>query len=115
MEKKKRIKVILLVLAVGAVFVGAIIFAVTWNHASESSSNPVTPTEKIETSTEVGDFEEPIVPPIVPNDANQKPSENSPDVEVDVEDYRPNLGPEVMDVEITYDTKEDTKNEEKNN
>ena len=115
MEKKKRKKVILIALIAMVLLIVAIIVAVICNHDLERNHENVTPPDSIETSTDVKDSEVLIVPPIIPNDPQQNPTHDSPDVEVDVDHYRPSLSPEVKDVEITYDTKEEVKNEEKNN
>ena len=115
MEKKKRKKAVLIALIAVVILVVAIIVAVVCNHDSERILENVTPPDSIENSTGVKDSESLIVPPIIPNDPQQNPKHDSPDVEVDVDHYRPSLSPEVKDVEITYDTKEEVKNEEKNN
>lgn len=115
MEKKKRKKAVLIALIAVVILVVAIIVAVVCNHDSERILENVTPPDSIENSTDVKDSEALIVPPIIPNDPQQNPTHDSPDVEVDVDHYRPSLSPEVKDVEITYDTKEEVKNEEKNN
>ena len=115
MKINKKTKIIFLALTLAVIIAGIIVLVAFLNRAPENKTEDFVAPERIESTTGVGGSEEPIVPPIVPNDNIQVPSSTAPDVDVDVDDYVPDLSPSIEDVDITYDTKEETKNEKENN
>ena len=115
MKIKITTKIILLVLTLATIIAGIIVLVVFLNRETEIPTEDFSTPEHIESTTEEGSSEELIVPPIIPNDSVHNPSSTSPDIDVDVDDYVPNLSPTVKDVDITYDTKEETQNEKENN
>lgn len=97
---------ILVIATVGGIFAYGLIAGSTQTDTpmSEPKQSEIPPNGS---DMESGADTNPTVPPIIPLDTERVPTEQKPDLEFDVSDYKPNKkNPSVDYVEVEYDTKE---------
>lgn len=77
-------------------------------------SNPNQPEPILPNSSEaeIGADTNLTIPPIIPSDTERVPTEQKPNLEFDIGEYKPTAkNPSVDDVKVEYDTKEVERNE----
>lgn len=77
-----------------------------------SNPNQPEPIPPNSSEAEIGAGTNPTIPPIIPSDTERVPTEQKPDLEFDIGEYKPTAkNPSVDDVKVEYDTKEVERNE----
>ena len=116
MNKKKIIYAVvasvLVIATVGGILAYGLIAESRQKDIPVSNPNQPEPIPSNSSNTESGEDTNPTVPPIIPLDTERVPTEQKPDLEFDVGEYKPTAkNPSVDDVQVEYDTKEVERNE----
>ena len=116
MNKKKIIFAVvasvLVIAAVGGILAYGLIAESRQKDIPVSNPNQPEPIPPNSSNTESGEDTNPTVPPIIPSDTERVPTEQKPDLEFDIGEYKPTAkNPSVDDVKVEYDTKEVERNE----
>ena len=116
MNKKKIIFAVvasvLVIAAVGGILAYGLIAESRQKDIPVSNPNQPEPIPPNSSNTESGEDTNPTVPSIIPSDTERVPTEQKPDLEFDIGEYKPTAkNPSVDDVKVEYDTKEVEGNE----
>ena len=116
MNKKKIIFAVvasvLVIAAVGGILAYGLIAESRQKDIPVSNPNQPEPIPPNSSNTESGEDTNPTVSPIIPSDTERVPTEQKPDLEFDIGEYKPTAkNPSVDDVKVEYDTKEVEGNE----